>query len=583
MKTWRIGIVGGLLSVLTGAAGEEKAEEKTGELARQARGVLQRNCLRCHDGEGSAGGDFDLLDRENLVEKKVLTPGNVGASRLLQKIVQGKMPPSGETPRPGVDEVGVLWNWIAAGAPAFPKDDANRPFTPLATVLAAARADLASARDEDRPNLRYFTLHNVANDRGVSESDLNVARAALAKALNSLSREPRLVLPRAVDAARTVYAVDIARLGWNRGLLWLNVERAYPYGVHHPDTRQVEDELSERTQADLPVIRADWFIATALRPPLYHVLLRLPEQLADLERELGVDPVARFLNPSPETIARAGFARSGVSGQNRLVERYDTRDRSYYWPSYDFKPGNGRASLTRFPLGPLNLFPAGRHPFAEQAFVHDGGEIIFGLPNGLQAYLLVNTEGKRIDVGPIDVVNDALRTSGTSEIVTGVSCMACHKHGMIDFEDTIRANNAVFGKPLEQLDRLYPAKARMDEFLKEDTDRFLAALEKTIGPFLREGPEKARPIRDFPEPVAEVARPYRLGYLDLAAVARELDLDDPARLEAEVGRTGLKRLGLDLLLDDGVVSRNDWEARLQGLSLMQQLARQLRLPPLIPR
>src|SRR5206468_705155 len=113
--------------------------------------------------------------------------------------------------------------------------------------------------------------------------------------------------------------------------------------------------------------------------------------------DLGVDVAGEFLDPRPERIARAGFPRSGVSGQNRMVERHDahgTSGSAYYWKSYDFKPANGRGKLTRFPLGPLDLFEKGRHPYANQAFAHDGGEIIFGLPNGLQAYLLVDGQDR---------------------------------------------------------------------------------------------------------------------------------------------------------------------------------------------
>lgn len=329
------------------------------------------------------------------------------------------------------------------------------------------------------------------------------------------------------------------------------------------------------------MIRADWFVATATRPPLYHSLLHLPEDASLLERDLGVDIAADFLQPRPDRIARAGFARSGVSGQNRMVERHDAQFGAY-WKSYDFKPTNGRSNLARFPLGPLNLFAEGRHPFPNQAFSHDGGELIFNLANGLQGYLLVNGKNARIDVGPIDVVGDPLKTSGTPEIVAGLSCMACHKHGMITLQDEIRKNRAVFGEAEEQVRRLYPEKPVMDRLLQQDSDRFLAALEKAVGPFLREGADKQKAIREFPEPIGELARFYRLNYLDLKAIASELDLDDPQVIVRQAGETKLKRLGLDGLLRGGVVGRQEWEA-INGLSLMQELARELRFTPIMIR
>jgi hypothetical protein len=156
--------------------------------------------------------------------------------------------------------------------------------------------------------------------------------------------------------------------------------------------------------------------------------------------------------------------------------------------------------------------------------------------------------------------------------------MACHKHGMLPFEDSIRASSAVFGPAEEAVRRLYVERPAMDRLVKQDADRFLAALEKTIGPFLRDGVDTDKPLREFAEPVSEVARPYRLGYLDLAAVARELDVKDPQTIARVVGETKLKRLGLDGLLHGGVVSRAEWEA-LDGLSLMQELAKELRYTP----
>ena len=39
-------------------------------------------------------------------------------------------------------------------------------------------------------------------------------------------------------------------------------------------------------------------------------------------------------------------------------------------------------------------------------FSQDGGEIIFNLPNGLQAYLIVDREGVRIDAAPISIVSE---------------------------------------------------------------------------------------------------------------------------------------------------------------------------------
>ena len=254
-----------------------------------------------------------------------------------------------------------------------------------------------------------------------------------------------------------------------------------------------------------------------------------------------------------------------------------------YWKSRDFKPGNAHSSLVRLPLGPLNLFPAGHHPFADQAFVHDGGEIIYPLPNGLQAYMLVKGDDTRIDAGPIDVVSDALRTSGTFEIVNGISCNTCHKNGMIGFTDVIAKSSAVFGDPERRVKELYVPEKTMKRFLDDDTQRFVAALEQAIGPFLREGEDakNRRKTEQFPEPISELARAYRLDYLDLAAVAAEHDVETAEDFQKLISPVTLKRLGLEALLDKkrGVVSRADWEAVDNGVSLMQRVGQELRKEP----
>ena len=76
-----------------------------------------------------------------------------------------------------------------------------------------------------------------------------------------------------------------------------------------------------------------------------------------------------------------------------------------------------------------NLFAHPLGPKGENAFEHDGGEIIFNLPNGLQAYLLVGSQGQRIDKGRPAIVSDPVQKDRA--VVNGLSCMSCHVAGMI--------------------------------------------------------------------------------------------------------------------------------------------------------
>jgi mono/diheme cytochrome c family protein len=565
-------------------------DEEKAKLATAARGVLKQYCLRCHKGEGSEGGDFDVLKVADLVEKgdrdePLVIKGDPDASFLFQRILSDEMPPKSAPLRPDGEARRIILDWIKQGAADFPKEqEAKREPVALKEVLTLVRDHLRGIPEEQRERIRFFTLHQVANDPGASEADLRLRRAALSKLINSLSDKRRIVVPKAIDPGQTVFAIDLGDYGWDRDT-WIALEQAYPYGLAYANRSdqalgRLDREIEEESGTTLPILRADWFIATASRPPLYHQILKLPEVAKDLEQRLGVDIAANFKEPDDsrnERIARGGFARSGVSGQNRLVERHEMPFGAY-WKSYDFKAGNARAKLTRFPLGPKNLFPAGEHPFERQAFVHDGGEIIYNLPNGLQAYMLIDGEDNRIGEGPIEVVSDALKTSGTPAIVTGVSCMACHKHGMIPFKDEVRAGSALFAESERQVQRLYPEAKVMDGLLEHDERAFMAALEKAVGPFLLAGNDSGKDLKVFPDPVGEVARGYRLGYLDLGCVARELDLADPAELLGSVGERRLKELGLEILTKKGVIGRPEWEA-VDRVSLMQELARDLRYTP----
>jgi serine/threonine-protein kinase len=567
------------LTSLAPAARAAEADPKA--LALQARAVFKNYCIECHHGEGSEGGNFDVLRVATLTPKRerkppLVVPGKSAESYLYaEKLAKGKMPPDyirDKDQRPTEADVAVIKAWIDAGAPEAPAAE-KRAFVSQKAVLTAIRDHLRAADREQVRHLRFFTLTHLYNNPRVPDADLPVYRGALSKAINSLSWKPGVVVPRAVDKEQTVFVIDVRDLDWDKGNLWREVLKEYPYGLSYgshadPEMAKLQDEINERAHCELVDVRADWFVATATRPPLYHTLLRLPKNARDLEKALNVDVEHNFLN---DKLARAGFITSGVSGQNRLVERHDA---SYgaYWKSYDFKKDNARDDLLRFPLGPQFA----KNPHRDQAFVHDGGEIIFHLPNQLNGYLLVDGKDNRIDVGPIAVVSDPLKTSGTNEIVTGLSCMACHKHGVFPLpKDVVRDGKGVFGEADKKVRRLYPEQAAMDKLARKDTDRFLRALEEAAGPFLKVGADKDKPITDFTEPVGEIARLYRLVDLDLTMVACELDVENPKDLLTNLGEKRVRELKLGALLKEGgVVKRAEWE-RVGATSLQQRVAREL--------
>jgi hypothetical protein len=254
MMRWHVGAAAVWVAALGIVPGPARGDEAQ-DLARQARKVLKQYCSRCHHGEGSEGGEFDVVKQPDLLsdqfwDPSLVVPGKPEGSYLLERVVKSQMPPRNIQERPGATEKDVLRRWIAAGAPSFPNDSAERPFVTLAGVLTAVRDHLRDAEPADRPYLRFFTLHTLANSPTVSDDDLRLARAAFSKAINSLSRKARIVVPEAIGPARTILVVDLRDLGWDRGRRWLAIERAYPYGVRYDDLpdkalRAIDRELAE--------------------------------------------------------------------------------------------------------------------------------------------------------------------------------------------------------------------------------------------------------------------------------------------------------------------------------------------------
>lgn len=564
--------------------------QEAGSLPDQAYQILKSRCSRCHGGESESGG-VNVLDRENLLRERdagsehvyVVKPGEVANSTLLQVMSgeNGYMPLAGsaEADAITVEEKQILRDWIAQGAD-FPKRR-RAEFVSRTQVLQGIRDHLFRAAPEDRPFLRFFTFEHLVNNEKVTELDLRLLKGGVSKLMNSLSRERQIVLPQLVEGTeQTVFVVDLRQLGWDRNHLWLKLLKRYPYSlnfetVENEEVRRIAVDLTRLANTPLGeanFVRADWFLASASQPPLYHDFLELPGSLQKLEEELGVDFQTAFRDG---TLQRAAFTYSNVSYQNRLVERLSPRHSEYLWVSYDFRADRARGDLVRFPLGPE--FPG--NPFNRHAFQHAGGEIIYSLPNGMQAYLLVTEDGKRLDVpAPIDIVVDKSGVSNSPQVVNGLSCIHCHRVGMISgFRDEIRDSEVLGGAADLHVKRLYPPASRMDELLRGDMEHFLTALKKVAGPFLNQGDDVNKPITAFPEPIGHSVFRFQS---DLTAreLALELGLPDAETLQAKIrDNRALLRLGLGTLLNgtQGRIKRQKLES-LDGTSLYQDLSAELR-------
>ncbi|MBY0460047.1 MAG: hypothetical protein K2V38_22250, partial [Gemmataceae bacterium] len=259
------------------------AAREPAELAAKARQVLKAHCHRCHSGSGSSSGyEFDVTRHDTLTKPTEGEPWVVGSSLTkspLWDAIQKRMPQRGAPERTtfGDPEREIIKKWIEAGAPSFPAAE-ERQFVPLKDVLTAVRDHLNKAERTDRPHLRYFTITHLHNNPAFDAEDLRYARAALSKVLNSLSWKARIVVPEAIDKHATAFVIDVRALDWDRANLWNKLIDAYPYGLKygsHPDAdlKELDREIVRMTGCPLPLLRADWFVASASRPPLYHDLL----------------------------------------------------------------------------------------------------------------------------------------------------------------------------------------------------------------------------------------------------------------------------------------------------------------------
>jgi len=432
------------------------------------------------------------------------------------------------------DEKDILRNWIASGAPSW--DDtkkSNRTFLTEPTLLALIRNDLLQSSDRSRPFFRYFSLAHLYN-AGISDEELDTDRAALSKLVNSLSWHREITTLLSIDPARTVFRIDLRDYNW-AAATWNLLLAVYPYGIRSADSRVIE----QLSGCPLPYLRADWFVANASIPPLYHEILGLPRTVRELEQILGID-TARDLEEE-KNISRAGLRSSAVSQNNRVLERH-VSPHGAYWKSFDFRSNLDDQNIFK---DPVRLNPA-------------GGEIIFNLPNGLQAYFLVNSFDRRIDEAPIAIVSD--RNNPDDPVIrNGRSCMSCHFTGIQPFKDEVRP--VVGSLSLASFDRqkvlsIYPAQDTLDKVIEQDRNRFQQAVNLTGAPA----------ASAQAEPITALARRF-FAEMSVKQAAAEAGLEI-AEFQSRVSRSQrLLELGYgQLLVRDGGIRRDAWDKNFGDLA-----------------
>ena len=462
-------------------AGAANAAPPSDPVAKAAYDVLEKHCARCHqtgqlsqkdlDGvehkrENAASNFGNVLNLEEIAANPhYVLPGNAKGSRLFSEIINEKMPydwanGQGKFDPVSPEELAALEGWInGLRISCDPK-----AYVSHSDMIGMIAADIERERiAQRRKGMRYITLTHLAN-ACTDEKAMKVYRQGVIKLLNSLSRSPDVVRFTPIDPGETIIRVNLDELGWTADD-WETILKSYPYKMQ-PDT-SYKNLLVSATDSKMPYVRGDWFAFTASRPGMYEKLLKLAPDFNKLAKEEGVDIEAnlqRFI------AQRAAFQVSGVSRNNRMIERHPSRN-GYFWTSYDFAGNKGKQNLYEHPLGPKG----------ENAFKHDGGETIFSLPNGFQAYYLNTADGKALNTGPTNIVQD--KRAKDLAVTNGISCMGCHEFGMIKAKDEVRkialggpGGKAFSRSELREIEALYIENERMDKVLEGDAKRFQDAM-----------------------------------------------------------------------------------------------------------
>lgn len=470
-------------------------------LGKAAISLLEQHCGECHGKGMKIRGGLNLFEKDVLRKKGLVNFTDAGASELIARVLpDGGMPPKGQGTALESGEIEVLKAWIAHGTP----DEAGRVAAPTnaqptgnleyqdesaadeplfgAKVLGVVYQDLLRRDQASLAETRYLSLaHMLLQD--TPEATLDVYRNGLRKFFNSVTwnRSPVKLVP--IDKRKTIFRVSLRDLAWTVAK-WNAIADKDPFKVDYggalaahvarlvPDSRGI-------------VLRGDWFVAVASAAPVYYDLLDLPKTAYDLERLIGVSSRD---NITQGRVARAAMRVSKVSKNYRMIERHGATYGAY-WRSYDFDGNSGKKDLFTLPLtGKDN---------GTRKFEHAGGEVIFHLPNGLQAYWLEKQDGTRLDIAPTEIVSDPSRRD--PRIINGISCMGCHEPGLhVKFDDLLprlARDPTAFGEDVDILRKTYKKREEMAAIFKADNDVYAGAL-KAAGVTEEPGRESVRALVD---------------------------------------------------------------------------------------
>jgi hypothetical protein len=386
-------------------------------------------------------------------------------------------------------------------------------------------ADLAAAPQEDRPFLRYLSLADRI-DAGLCSDGLEFGRDGVSRLINSLSREPSIVVPKVFGPEGGVLRIDLRDYGWTRAV---DVDgRVFSDGweaVIDSTGLAVElageqgSSIAEQTHTRVPVLNALAFIDAAASSKLYYALLGVPATLGELRASVGLpsdlDPLA---NGATRTVTDASRIVR-LTGTVRVIDRYAI------------------AAGTRGTYHEAEVIDTGAF-FADPLHVQPPVQrlISFSLPNDLRAFAITDPAGALR--GAAEFVLDTNRDDFTATVLA--SCSNCHANGLIPATDVARS--AVLGHP-DQFDA--EVVAAFQASLNEE--QLAAQVEADSLPF-QQAVERSTGTSEGADPVALNTFEFSVN-VDLARAAADL-LVSPDELRSRLDELAVEfiPLGLDLPL-----------------------------------
>lgn len=436
-------------------------------LQAQVEDILNRTCGECHGANGRREAGMNYIeDLDQLANNGKIVPGRADESPIVVRIRNGTMPPPNYAP-PTPDEIEQIAQFIdvwegPADAPPRVCDGQEIRFD---DIYDAILTDLLLLDGDDREFTRYVGITNRYN-AGQCDDRLEVERWSLTKLLNSLSTETRIREPVAIDDARLIFRIDIRDYGWDRDVDfggvnandgWEAIIAETPMAV--PFVGDEADNIALFAETAVPYLYADALASVASVGELYYALVDIPESVDELLDDLRIDAQQ---NLDQGRVARAGTRNSGVSREDRLVERHEVGIGAgrVYWQAFEF---DGNADLF---LEPIDFEAA-------------GSEAIFSLPNGLHGYAIFDEDGNTIEES--DLLFDTLQ--GNFPVTSAVSCMTCHSRGFLQVRDEVRefANGNVLDlnrDEIELVQEIYPSIDEMDQIVSDDRRLYQSALQQ---------------------------------------------------------------------------------------------------------